>query len=111
MYRKLLPFLLVSATLCGAQCFEPVFCKGGALSTCVDYCLGLSDKIVMQSPALEVSHPECVIGCDSSCGQLCGGGSVVEEAPENTVMEAGPVSLPPPRHLRSKARRNNAVNH
>jgi hypothetical protein len=89
-----------------AQCFDPVYCKGGSLPSCVDHCLGLSEKIVTQNPDLEVSHPECVEGCDSACGRLCGSASVDETVTvdRDEVMEAGPMSLPPAGHLRVRTK-------
>lgn len=66
----LLVFLFARLAI-AANCYEPQYCKGGALDTCFEYCLSQSEPLTTKSPAISITHPECLMHCDESCTQLC----------------------------------------
>ena len=64
-------FVCLERNAIAANCYEPVACKGGALDTCFEACLSLSERLTTKNPAISIAHPECLVECDESCTKLC----------------------------------------
>jgi hypothetical protein len=104
-----LALLLGLSVADAADCFDPVYCRGGSVTLCLDHCVGLSEKVrISGDTPLAITHPQCLVNCQQACSQVCGVSTTDADDDDELEQEptlAGAVALPPPQALRGKARK------